>query len=51
MLVLLKLYSMQMAVMPRNAQGQGWLRPAIGVVELSQCIIQVTVHYPLLLSM
>ncbi|KAM2730734.1 hypothetical protein EV1_001956 [Malus domestica] len=31
---------MKMAVMPRNAQGQGWLRPAIGVVELSQCIIQ-----------
>ena len=31
----------QMAVIPRNAQGHGWLRPAIGVVELSQCIIQV----------
>ncbi|CAN6564865.1 unnamed protein product [Malus baccata var. baccata] len=31
---------MKMAVTPRNAQGQGWLRPAIGVVELSQCIIQ-----------
>ncbi|KAK9989808.1 hypothetical protein SO802_030047 [Lithocarpus litseifolius] len=31
---------MKMAVMPRNAQGHGWLRPAIGVVELSQCIIQ-----------
>ncbi|XP_048421471.1 dnaJ protein ERDJ2A-like [Pyrus x bretschneideri] len=31
---------MKMAVMPRNVQGQGWLRPAIGVVELSQCIIQ-----------
>ncbi|CAN6569511.1 unnamed protein product [Malus baccata var. baccata] len=31
---------MKIAVMPRNAQGQGWLRPAIGVVELSQCIIQ-----------
>lgn len=30
-----------MAVIPRNAQGHGWLRPAIGVVELSQCIIQV----------
>lgn len=32
---------MQMALVPRNAQGHGWLRPAIGVVELSQCIIQV----------
>ncbi|XP_030943037.1 dnaJ protein ERDJ2A-like [Quercus lobata] len=31
---------MKMAVIPRNAQGHGWLRPAIGVVELSQCIIQ-----------
>ncbi|XP_061997214.1 dnaJ protein ERDJ2A-like [Rosa rugosa] len=31
---------MKMALVPRNAQGQGWLRPAIGVVELSQCIIQ-----------
>ncbi|KAL4613916.1 hypothetical protein ACB092_07G016900 [Castanea dentata] len=30
---------MKMAVIPRN-QGHGWLRPAIGVVELSQCIIQ-----------
>ena len=30
-----------MAVIPRSAQGHGWLRPAIGVVELSQCIIQV----------
>jgi hypothetical protein len=28
-------------VIPRTAQGHGWLRPAIGVVELSQCIIQV----------
>jgi hypothetical protein len=35
------LLSVQMAVIPRNAQGHGWLRPAIGVVELSQCIIQV----------
>ncbi|KAL7214208.1 hypothetical protein ACSBR1_026598 [Camellia fascicularis] len=31
---------MKMAVIPRNAQGQGWLRPAVGVLELSQCIIQ-----------
>uniref|UniRef100_A0A2N9H4V7 J domain-containing protein n=1 Tax=Fagus sylvatica TaxID=28930 RepID=A0A2N9H4V7_FAGSY len=29
-----------MAVIPRTAQGHGWLRPATGVVELSQCIIQ-----------
>lgn len=32
---------MKMAVIPRTAQGHGWLRPAVGVVELSQCIIQV----------
>ncbi|GAB2265147.1 DnaJ protein erdj2a [Dionaea muscipula] len=31
---------MKMAVIPRNAQGLGWLQPAIGAVELSQCIIQ-----------
>lgn len=31
---------MKMAVIPRTAQGHGWLRPAVGVVELSQCIIQ-----------
>lgn len=31
---------MKMAVIPRTSQGHGWLRPAIGVVELSQCIIQ-----------
>lgn len=30
-----------MAVIPRTAQGHGWLRPAVGVVELSQCIVQV----------
>ena len=35
------LLPMQMAVIPRTAQGHGWLRPATGVVELSQCIIQV----------
>ncbi|KAL0748291.1 hypothetical protein Bca101_030293 [Brassica carinata] len=28
-----------MAVLPRTAQGHGWLRPAVGVVELSQCIV------------
>ncbi|XP_039039781.1 dnaJ protein ERDJ2-like isoform X2 [Hibiscus syriacus] len=31
---------MKMALIPRTAQGHGWLRPAIGVVELSQHIIQ-----------
>ncbi|OMO68271.1 hypothetical protein COLO4_29794 [Corchorus olitorius] len=31
---------MKMALLPRTAQGHGWLRPAIGVVELSQNIIQ-----------
>lgn len=34
---------MQMAVIPRTAQGHGWLRPAVGVVELSQCVIQVCI--------
>lgn len=32
---------MQMATVPRTAKGHGWLRPAIGIVELSQCITQV----------
>ncbi|KAK6244565.1 hypothetical protein QUC31_010974 [Theobroma cacao] len=31
---------MKMALIPRTARGHGWLRPAIGVVELSQNIIQ-----------
>ncbi|KAL1822238.1 hypothetical protein DCAR_0310059 [Daucus carota subsp. sativus] len=31
---------MKMAIIPRTAQGHGWLRPAVGVVELSQCVIQ-----------
>ncbi|CAM8908958.1 unnamed protein product [Rhodiola kirilowii] len=31
---------LKMAVLPRTAKGHGWLRPSIGVVELSQCIIQ-----------
>ncbi|CAM8930271.1 unnamed protein product [Rhodiola kirilowii] len=31
---------MKMAVLPRTSQGHGWLRPAVGVVELSQSIIQ-----------
>ncbi|KAM0948395.1 putative DnaJ domain, Sec63 domain, immunoglobulin E-set, C2 domain superfamily [Dioscorea sansibarensis] len=31
---------LKIAVLPRNPHGYGWLRPAIGVVELSQCIIQ-----------
>lgn len=30
-----------MAVIPRNAQEHGWLRPAFCVVELFQSIIQV----------
>jgi translocation protein SEC63 len=31
---------MKMAVAARNAEGHGWLRPALGVMELSQSIIQ-----------
>jgi hypothetical protein len=31
---------MQIAVLPRS-HGFGWLRPAVGVIELSQNIIQV----------
>ncbi|CAK9169285.1 unnamed protein product [Ilex paraguariensis] len=31
---------MKMATVPRNPQGHGWLRPAVGVVELSQSFIQ-----------
>ncbi|CDP05132.1 unnamed protein product [Coffea canephora] len=31
---------MKMALIPRNAMGHGWLRPATGVIELSQCIVQ-----------
>ncbi|KAG2254895.1 hypothetical protein Bca52824_085031 [Brassica carinata] len=38
---------LKMAVLPRTAQGHGWLRPAVGVVELSQCIVQAV---PLSLS-
>ncbi|KAJ1270299.1 hypothetical protein BS78_06G043200 [Paspalum vaginatum] len=30
----------KIAVLPRNPHGFGWLRPAIGVIELSQNIIQ-----------
>ncbi|KAG0461454.1 hypothetical protein HPP92_021751 [Vanilla planifolia] len=30
----------KIAVLPRNPLGHGWLRPAIGVVELSQSIVQ-----------
>ncbi|KAM3319938.1 dnaJ protein ERDJ2A [Capsicum chacoense] len=30
----------KMATVPHTAKGHGWLRPAIGIVELSQCIIQ-----------
>lgn len=32
---------MQMAIIPRPPVGHGWLRPAIGVVELSQSVVQV----------
>ncbi|KAH9322269.1 hypothetical protein KI387_016908, partial [Taxus chinensis] len=31
---------MKMAVAARNAEGYGWLRPALGVMELSQSIVQ-----------
>lgn len=31
---------MKMAIIPRPPHGHGWLRPAIGVVELSQSIVQ-----------
>ncbi|XP_051143502.1 dnaJ protein ERDJ2A-like [Andrographis paniculata] len=31
---------MKMAIVTRTSKGHGWLRPAIGVIELSQCIIQ-----------
>ncbi|VVB12231.1 unnamed protein product [Arabis nemorensis] len=31
---------MKMAVIPRNEQRHGWLSPALGVMELSQCIVQ-----------
>lgn len=31
---------MKMALFPRTSDGHGWLRPAIGVMELSQCIMQ-----------
>ncbi|XP_072953366.1 dnaJ protein ERDJ2 [Typha angustifolia] len=31
---------MKIAVLPRSPHGHGWLRPAVGVVELSQHIIQ-----------
>ncbi|KAG6409862.1 hypothetical protein SASPL_127904 [Salvia splendens] len=30
----------KMAIIPRNSKGHGWLRPAVGVIELSQCIVQ-----------
>lgn len=33
---------MQMAIIPRPPVGHGWLRPAIGVVELSQSVVQVS---------
>ncbi|CAA3010691.1 dnaJ ERDJ2A-like [Olea europaea subsp. europaea] len=30
----------KMALIPRSNKGQGWLRPVIGVIELSQSIVQ-----------
>ncbi|KAF2596426.1 hypothetical protein F2Q68_00012632 [Brassica cretica] len=33
---------LQMAVIPHNEQGHGWLSPALGVIELSKCIVQST---------
>lgn len=30
----------KIAVIPRNPHGHGWLRPAVGVLELSQCMTQ-----------
>ncbi|CAN8274320.1 unnamed protein product [Cochlearia groenlandica] len=30
----------KMAVIPHSEQGHGWLSPALGVMELSQCIVQ-----------
>ncbi|PIM98382.1 Molecular chaperone (DnaJ superfamily) [Handroanthus impetiginosus] len=38
---------MKMAIIPRTQQGHGWLRPAIGVIELSQSIIQVDFGVPM----
>ncbi|KAG2284590.1 hypothetical protein Bca4012_053260 [Brassica carinata] len=32
---------MKMAVIPHNEQGHGWLSPALGVIELSQCIVHI----------
>lgn len=31
---------LKIAVHPRSPHGHGWLRPAVGVVELSQCVVQ-----------
>ncbi|KAJ7568230.1 hypothetical protein O6H91_01G024300 [Diphasiastrum complanatum] len=31
---------MKISMFPRNAEGHGWLRPALGVMELSQSIFQ-----------
>ncbi|XP_052169862.1 dnaJ protein ERDJ2A-like [Diospyros lotus] len=39
-LVVIVLRNLKMTIIPRTAQGHGWLRPAIGVLELSQAIIQ-----------
>lgn len=37
---------LQIALLPRSPHGFGWLRPAIGVIELSQNIIQVYFGVP-----
>ena len=39
-----------MAVAARNAEGHGWLRPALGVMELSQSITQVLIVLDLLVA-
>jgi hypothetical protein len=41
---------LQIALLPRSPHGFGWLRPAIGVVELSQSIIQVCFKYSMCFS-
>lgn len=38
---MLNTFLQQMAVAARNAEGYGWLCPALGVMELSQNIVQV----------
>jgi translocation protein SEC63 len=40
----------KIALLPRSPHGFGWLRPAIGVVELSQSIIQVFFKFSMCFS-